>query len=190
MEKRKKSVRHAFEHQMLRDYYMKNPKDFVDCMGREGSLYRVYDAICCEHGEENSYWPEQYSAELLTTPGGTKALRLTMPEPQESPECYRIYAFYDETGMNPGFFTIERCREDADQDSFVCRWLQLEGKPLMHMILEDAGVKDEFEHIADLYEGCAAGDIYQSLEEAKAKAKPLSEEEAKVLFADTIKSKR
>lgn len=179
MERKPRSIRHSFEHQMLRDYYMKNPTDFVDAMGRDGTLYRVYDAVCCKHGEENPYQPEQYSAEMLTAPDGTKALRLTMPMPEKSPECCRIYAFYDETGMNPGFFTIERCREDADQDTFVCRWLKLEGKSLMHMILDDAGTKDEFEHVADLYRGCAAGEIYRILEEAKANAKPLSGEEAR-----------
>lgn len=186
MERRKKTIRHAFEHQMLRDYYMKKPADFVDSMGRDGTLYRVYDAICRERGEENEYQPEQYSVDKLTTPDGRKALRLTMPMPEESPECYRIYAFYDETGKNPGFFTIERCREDAGRDSFVCRWLKIEEKPLMHMILDDAGSKDEFEHITDLYEGCAAEEIYRILEETKANAKPLSEEETK-LFTDAVK---
>ena len=101
MERKSGSIRHSFEHQMLRDYYMKNPTDFVDTMGRDGTLFRVYDSVCREHGEENSYRPEQYSADLLTAPDGTKALRLTMPMPQESPECCRIYVFYDETGMNP-----------------------------------------------------------------------------------------
>ena len=38
--------------------------------------------------------------------------------------------------------------------------------------------KDEFEHIADLYKGCVAEEIYRILEEAKTKAKPLSQEEA------------
>lgn len=179
MERKHKSIRHSFEHQMLRDYYMNNPTDFVDTMGRDGTLFRVYDAVCRRRGEVNLYRPEQYSVDVLTTKGGVKALRLTMPMPEESPECYRIYAFSDETGMNPGFFTIEKCREDAGQDIFLCRWLELEGKPLMHMILDDAGKKDEFEHIADLYGGCAAGEIYRILEEAKAKATPLSEEEAK-----------
>ena len=182
MERKQKSFRHSFEHQMLRDYYMKKPTDFVDTMGRDGTLYRVYDAICRERGKENLYQPEEYSADMLVTPAGVKALRLTMPMPEESPECYRIYAFYDETGMNPGFFTIESCWEDADRDSFICRWLKLEGKPMMHMILDDAGTKDEFEHIADLYKGCAAEEIYRILEEAKAKAKPLSQEEAEKLL--------
>lgn len=182
MERKQKSFRHSFEHQMLRDYYMKNPMDFVDTMGRDGTLYRVYDSICRERGEENLYLPEEYSADMLTTPDGVKALRLTMPMPEESPECWRIYAFCDETGMNPGFFTIERCRKDAGRDSFVCRWLNLEGKPLMHMILDDAGTKDEFGHIADLYAGCSAEEIYRILEEAKAKAKPLSQKEAEKLL--------
>lgn len=102
-----------------------------------------------------------------------------MPMPQESPECCRIYVFYDETGMNPGYFTIEKCREDAGQDHFVCRWLQIEGQPMMYMILADAGEKDEFEHVADLYGSHTASELYQMLEEAKTKAKPFPEEEAK-----------
>ena len=73
MERKSGSIRHSFEHQMLRDYYMKNPTDFVDTMGRDGTLFRVYDSVCREHGEENSYRPEQYSADLLTAPDGTKA---------------------------------------------------------------------------------------------------------------------
>ena len=68
MERNSKSVRHSFEHQMLRDYYMKNPTDFVDTMGRDGTLYRVYDSVCRKHGEENPYRPEQYSADMLTAP--------------------------------------------------------------------------------------------------------------------------
>ena len=78
MERKQKSFRHSFEHQMLRDYYMKNPMDFVDTMGRDHTLYRVYDAICRERGEENLYRPEDYSADMLATPNGVKALRLTM----------------------------------------------------------------------------------------------------------------
>ena len=35
MERKSGSIRHSFEHQMLRDYYMKNPTDFVDTMGRD-----------------------------------------------------------------------------------------------------------------------------------------------------------
>ena len=58
MERNSKSVRHSFEHQMLRDYYMKNPTDFVDAMGRDGTLYRVYDSVCRKHGEKNPYQPE------------------------------------------------------------------------------------------------------------------------------------
>ena len=101
-----------------------------------------------------------------------------MPMPEEAADCYRIYAFYDETGTNPGYFTIEKCEEDAGQDHFVCRWLQIEGQPMMYMILADAGDKNEFEHVADLYGSHTASELYQMLEEAKTKAKPFPEEEA------------
>ena len=50
---------------------------------------------------------------------------------------------------------------------------------MMYMILADAGDKNEFEHVADLYGSHTASELYQMLEEAKTKAKPFPEEEAK-----------
>ncbi len=178
MEKKAGTIRHSFEHQMLRDYYMKKPTDFVDTMSMDGTLFRVYDSVCRNHGEVNPYKPEQYAADILTAPNGTKALRLTMPMPEESPECYRIYAFYDETGVNPGYFTIEKCREDAHKDSFVCRWLTLPDKPMMYMILTDPETKDEFEHVSEIYANHTVTELFQYFENIKDKAKPVSEEEA------------
>ena len=97
MERKQKSLRHSFEHQMLRDYYMKNPKAFVEALLEDPeALFRMYDGVCRKYGEKNPYQPEQYSVKMMTAPDGTVALKLTMPTPEEAPECYRIYAFLAE----------------------------------------------------------------------------------------------
>ena len=179
MEKKQKSFRHSFEHQILRDYYLKKPMRFVETMRPDGALYRIFDSLCRDRGEENLYSPEQFSAEMMPAADGTQALRLTMPIPEEPLECYRIYAFCDESGINPGYFTIEKSLGDAGQDYCICRWMQLEGKPMMHLILDDAGEKAEFEHCAEFYRMYTAAELYERLEEAKAKARPMTEEEAR-----------
>ena len=80
MEAGKKTIRYTFEHQMLRDYYMKNPRAFVEMLLEDPeALFRMYDGACSKYGQANPYQPEQYSATLMTAPDGTTALKLTMP---------------------------------------------------------------------------------------------------------------
>lgn len=180
MERKHNSFRHTFEHVMLRNYYMKSPKEFVEVMLRdENVLFRMYDEVCRDRGEENPYQPEQFGVNETIAQNGAKAIKLTMPTPEDQTECYRIYAFYNEGNMNPGYFTIEKCGDDAHQDSFVCRWLKLPDRPLMHMILDEPGKKDEFEHVSAFYGSYTVSELYQMFDKAKEKARPLSEEEAK-----------
>ena len=52
MERKQKSLRYSFEHQMLRDYYMKNPKAFVEMLLEDPeALFRMYDGVCRKYGE-------------------------------------------------------------------------------------------------------------------------------------------
>lgn len=176
MEKKRKTIRHAFEHQMLRDYYVKNPRIFVETLLEDPeALYRMYDDVCRKFGQENPYQPEQYSVKMMTAPDGTVALKLTMPTSEEAPECYRIYAFLAEADVVPGYFTIDHVQGHGPEGAFLCRWLKDRSNDV-----DDT--ENEFLRCAKEFRSFDPVEFRWMLEEIKATAKPLSQEEVEKLL--------
>lgn len=181
MEAGKKTIRYTFEHQMLRDYYMKNPRAFVEMLLEDPeALFRMYDGACSKYGQANPYQPEQYSATLMTAPDGTTALKLTMPTPEEAPECYRIYAFLAETDEVPGYFTIEHVKGQGPEEAFLCRWLK--DRSWLHLSGDTDGTENEFLRCAEEFRDFDPVEFRRRLEEIRATTKPLSQEEVEKLL--------
>ena len=181
MERKQKSLRHSFEHQMLRDYYMKNPKAFVETLLEDPEvLFRMYDSVCRKYGEKNLYQPEQYSVKMMTAPDGTVALKLTMPTPEEAPECYRIYAFLAEADEVPGYFTIEHVQGHGPEGAVLCRWLK--DRSWLHLSDDVDDDENEFLRCAEEFRTFDPVEFRRMLEEIKATTKPLSQEEVKKLL--------
>ena len=167
MERKQKSLRHSFEHQMLRDYYMKNPKAFVETLLEDPEvLFRMYDSVCRKYGEKNLYQPEQYSVKMMTAPDGTVALKLTMPTPEEAPECYRIYAFLAEADEVPGYFTIEHVQGHGPEGAFLCRWLK--DRSWLHLSDDVDDDENEFLRCAEEFRTFDPVEFRRMLEEIKA----------------------
>ena len=118
-------IRYFLEHRLLRDFYFEDPEYFAKTLLEvKDSVFRLLDVQYKEHGKANPYSPDQFSISVVGLSDGVRALKIQMPQPDESTLCRRIYAFYGGTDdEKAGYFCIENNEHERKCGPFLCRWL-------------------------------------------------------------------
>ena len=87
-------IRYTLEHRMLPGWFY-------------GEGQRLTERICADSSVD----------EKITV------LKLTVPEPEDAPLCYRIYMIYNDGFTHVGYFTVEKGNGPvADDRHFLCSW--------------------------------------------------------------------
>ncbi len=124
MEKKKDEILYRFEHRWLRDYYFEDPEYFAKTLlEMPGFLFKVLDGMYREHHAVNPYRIDQFSVSVMVMSDGTRALKIELPNPEDSPLCRRVYAFLSKGTEDVGFFCIENNEYDPKEGPFLCRWM-------------------------------------------------------------------
>ena len=150
---RANDIRYRFEHRFLRDFYFHNPKHFEESLIAEPEfLFQVLDNLYEEQDVHNPYAPEQITVSFMEEAGGARAVKISLPDPEEPPLCRRIYAFLDPEEKKECFFCIE---SDNDKDAAGARIGQwcFDGKCYSHIgyVGRPATPEEEFKLCAEYY---------------------------------------
>ena len=116
-------VRYYFEHRLLPNELHNNAAELVHFLQANG-LYRLWMNFTEANNLDTFYTEDEFSLCTLTdVRQGENAvlIRLTMPVPEDTPLCLRIYMYWDPDTGKTGYYTIEYDNFFGDT-WFLCSW--------------------------------------------------------------------
>ncbi len=130
-------IRYHFEHSMLPRYFYELPENMLDVIADPG-IYALWDSVTNENGVDPTYPEEEYIAHWYIAEDDTVIAQVEMPEPEETPLCYRVYFVYNpETGFT-GYYTAEY-DNFFEESNIICSW----DEDMNHSVLADGEVLDK-----------------------------------------------
>jgi hypothetical protein len=114
-------ARYYFEHRLLPQRFFHNPKATMESLAGTG-LYELWKAYAAENGFDVTYKAAEFATRRETRDGGVTILILTMPRPEETLLCYRIYLCVQDD--EEAYFTAELDEYDGyyDEGCLICGW--------------------------------------------------------------------
>lgn len=134
-------IRYYLEHQLMPRWFLKDTEVFLAALLKPNAnfLYTTIQKICEKEGVELPYKKEQYQLELFSISEEIEAICITLPEPEKSTLCKRVYLLFDRKQKKYKFFTIERgdifesrCTLNFIEMNFLCGW-DLQEENLVHL---------------------------------------------------------
>ena len=102
-------VRYLFEHRLLPQFFFTETENFIGTLLSEKDvLYRIIDSLFRKEDLENPYTAGQFSAEAAKITEQILMIKITFPEPEEAPLCYRTYLFFDTDFGKLGCYSVEK----------------------------------------------------------------------------------
>ena len=123
-------LRYHFEHSALPRYFYEAPDNMLDVLDRVGA-YALFTSLADENGVAYDYSDEDFAQALYASADGTLLLQLDLPQPENTPDCYRIYMLYDPDTQAAAYYTLEYDAmavelggpQDAlSESAFLCGW--------------------------------------------------------------------
>ena len=73
---------------------------------------------------QNPYREEDFEIESFPLVAGVTALKITFPEPEIEPLCYKAYLFFDQEFEIMSYFCRERAYEEGEEEktALLCSW--------------------------------------------------------------------
>ena len=127
-------VRYHFEHSILPRYFYELPENMLDVLDDPG-IYMLWDSITNENGVDPTYSEEEYITHWYVADDGTLIVQVEMPEPEETPLCYRVYFVYNMDSEFAGYYTAEYDYL-FEESNLICTW----DEEMNHSILADGAV--------------------------------------------------
>lgn len=114
-------ARYIFEHKVLPHYFFQDKQEFLGALMQQQAtlLALMMRDVCQELEVECAYQSSDYTVELLQIREDYYAIRVTMPQPSEVPQCFRIYMVFNQACSQQAYFTVEY--GEAGQ-RFMCGW--------------------------------------------------------------------
>ena len=116
-------IRYNFEHRMLpRQFYLAPERTMDSLMGT--GLYDIWCSYTAENTFDTTFRAGDFSARELMRDSSVRMLMLTMPVPNETLLCYRIYLCLDPDSGKAGYYTAEYDRHEGfyDEGCLICGW--------------------------------------------------------------------
>ena len=115
-----RDIRYYFEHRMLPQQFYQSPETVISYLESNG-IYSLWSGFTGENNFSVTYGEEEFSVRDIPQENGMKMLMITMPEPEETPLCCRIYLCYDPEKQAGAYFTVEY-DNNFDDSYFLCAW--------------------------------------------------------------------
>ena len=145
------NARYFFEHNMLPNEFFQNTEQLVSFLKKNG-IYTLWQNFANSNGFDPFFSEEEFGFQELPQEDGADILLLTLPMPDRSPLCCRIYLCLNPQGEAAGYYTIEYDNYFGDK-WFMCSW-EKDGK---HM---DYGVINTVQEPSDPgYEAALANEL-------------------------------
>lgn len=147
------AIRYTLEHRMLPGWFYREGQRLAELL-RERPLF-VYEVLCDllqKEGLENPYQAETCETEFIPVHSqgdeDITVLKLTLPEPEEEPLCYRIYMVYNSGFTHTEYYTVEKGNgPTADDRNFFCGWSPKQA----HLNYGGCLPEEELQRALDLY---------------------------------------
>lgn len=116
-----RQARYYYEHRMLPKWFFSDRAAFLGALVREDMNvpYQVMSRLCQDNGLELPYGEEEYKLDVYGIAEDIRAVRLTMPEPAQEPECYEVYFLFNKEFDKTAYFTVEK---GQGEQRFLCSW--------------------------------------------------------------------
>lgn len=116
-------IRYYFEHRELPQQFYQAPEDMMESL-QEAGLYDRWNSYTAAYGFDQDYADGDFAVRDMMQDSGIRMLLLTMPDPESTLLCYRIYLCYDpETGTS-AYYTAEFDKYDGffEDGCLICGW--------------------------------------------------------------------
>ncbi len=117
-------TRYYFEHRLLPQQFYEAPEETIASILQTG-LYDRWAEYTEEAGADIGYTPKQFGAREMMQDSGIRMLMLTMPAPEKTLLCYRIYLCFDPDSGTAAYYTAEfdeKYDGFYDEGCLICGW--------------------------------------------------------------------
>ncbi len=116
-------IRYYFEHRLLPREFYQAPEGMMETL-RENGLYDRWTRYETENGFDTSYSAAEFDTREIMQDSGIRMMLLTLPRPESTLLCYRIYLCYDPETETAAFFTAEFDKYEGffDEGCLICGW--------------------------------------------------------------------
>ena len=114
------NVRYYFEHRLLPSLYFENPEAYISFYETNG-IFSLWNAYTEFQDFDTTYTADEFEVRNISPVEDIILLMLKMPEPEETPFCFRIYLYYDQATGTAAYFTIE-FDNFFDECAYLCAW--------------------------------------------------------------------
>jgi len=110
---------YQIEHILLRNQFFSDPKKLVAAISNGHNLFELFQYVMGKINIKIPYDPSDFVVHLDRVTPGIDMLILTLPTPEYTPLCHRIYLLFDSEFKNLSYYTVE-CGIDTD---YLCMWV-------------------------------------------------------------------
>ena len=124
-------LRYHFEHSALPRYFYEDPANMLEALDQVGA-FTLFASLADENGVVYDYAAEDFAQALYASDDGTLLLRLDLPQPENTPDCYRIYMLYNPETQAAAYYTLEYdalavglgggSQSELSESAFLCGW--------------------------------------------------------------------
>lgn len=114
-------ARYVYEHRILRDIFFADPEGTFEELAEGGAsgIYEDFSERCRRRGITAAAEKSDYRMYRKTV-NGKEILRIVMPKPKRSPQCFEINLVLDKEKGTAHYFTVER--GNTAKDRVLCSW--------------------------------------------------------------------
>lgn len=113
-------LRYYFEHNALPRYFYEDPANTMDVLAEVGA-FTLFASLGDENGIAYDYTEADFGQNLYAAADGTRVLQLDLPRPEVSPQCFRLYMFYNPDTQAAAYYTIEY-ENLLGESAMLCGW--------------------------------------------------------------------
>lgn len=116
-------VRYYFEHRLLPQVFYQDPEGTMESLPESG-LYDRWSRYTAESSFDVTYPEDAFSVREMMQDSGIRMLMLTMPQPESTLLCYRIYLCFDPETGTAAYYTAEYDIYEGyyDEECLICGW--------------------------------------------------------------------
>lgn len=141
-------ARYILEHRLFPEWFFKDKLQFVGAITDKDqtAMYDIMKKICEQENVKCTYKSEQYKSEVFKLDKDKLLVKLTFPEPENTPLCYRAYMIFNESFTEASYFTIEK---SFDNKAVLCAWDKK--KTHLNYGMFDGGKKQEMLRVIEIH---------------------------------------
>lgn len=122
---REEGIRYFIEHQLTRDWFFKEGRQFTAVLAEKGDIYpALVRQVYHENGIECPYTDDMFAVVPLHLKDDIYCLSIVMPQPEREGDCLQILMIFDGEFSRRAYFTIEYGESIvSDQKlTWCCEW--------------------------------------------------------------------